>query len=99
VPVKSAAILVDQKYGEEILADANRRGITTCVSVEKSGQDEFDFEYADNFGQRLQDANPTFAKVLVRYNPDGDAEVNKNQCRRLKVFSDYTHWCRPRRNS
>jgi 5-dehydro-2-deoxygluconokinase len=91
VPVESAAILVDQKYGEEILADANRRGITTCVSVEKSGQDEFDFDYGDNFGQHLQDANPTFAKVLVRYNPDGDAEVNRNQCGRLKVLSDYTH--------
>jgi myo-inositol catabolism protein IolC len=91
VPVESAAILVDQKYGEEILADANLRGITTCVTVEKSGQDEFDFEYGDNFGQRIQDASPTFAKVLVRYNPEGDAKMNENQCRRLKVLSDYTH--------
>ncbi len=37
VPVETAAILVDQKYGEELLADANKRGITTCTSVEKSG--------------------------------------------------------------
>jgi myo-inositol catabolism protein IolC len=91
VPAESAAVLVDQKYGEEILADANRRCITTCVTVEKSGQDEFDFEYGDNFRQRIQDAQPVFAKVLVRYNPDGDAELNANQRRRLKVLSDYTH--------
>jgi myo-inositol catabolism protein IolC len=91
VPAESVAVLVDQKYGEEILADANRRCITTCVTVEKSGQDEFDFEYGDNFRQRIQDAQPVFAKVLVRYNPDGYAELNANQRRRLKVLSDYTH--------
>jgi myo-inositol catabolism protein IolC len=91
VPAESAAVLVDQKYGEAILADANQRGITTCVTVEKSGQDEFDFEYGHNFRQRIQDASPVFAKVLVRYNPEGDAAVNKNQRRRLKVLSDYTH--------
>jgi 5-dehydro-2-deoxygluconokinase len=91
VPGEIAAILVDQKYGEEILADANRRGITTCTSVEKSGQAEFDFEYGDDFGKRLRDAAPNFAKALVRYNPDGDEVGNANQRRRLKVLSDHTH--------
>jgi 5-dehydro-2-deoxygluconokinase len=91
VPGDIAAILVDQKYGEKILADANRRGITTCTSVEKSGQPEFDFEYGDDFGKRLRDAAPTFAKALVRYNPDGDAEGNENQRRRLKILSDHAH--------
>lgn len=91
VPGDIAAILVDQKYGEAILADANRRGITTCTSVEKSGQAEFDFEYGDDFGKRLRDAAPTFAKALVRYNPDGDGAGNANQRRRLKVLSGHTH--------
>ena len=91
VPAEQAAILVDQKYGEELLADANNRGITTCTSVEKSGQPEFDFEYGDDFGQRLKDASPTFAKALVRYNPDGDSDGNENQKRRLKVLSDHAH--------
>ncbi len=91
VPVETAAILVDQKYGEELLADANKRGITTCTSVEKSGQPEFDFEFGKDFGRRLKDASPTFAKALVRYNPDGDSTVNRNQQRRLKVLSDHAH--------
>ncbi len=91
VPQETAAILVDQKYGEELLADANQRGITTCTSVEKSGQPEFDFEYGDDFGQHLRDASPTFAKALVRYNPGGDGTVNENQRRRLKVLSDHAH--------
>ena len=86
--VETAAILMDQKYGGELLADANERRITTCTSVEKSGQPEFDFEYGDDFGRRLEDASPTFAKTLVRYNPEED---NQNQRRRLKVLSDYAH--------
>lgn len=91
VPVETAAILVDQKYGEELLADANKRGITTCTSVEKSGQPEFDFEYGVDFGQRLEDASPTFAKTLVRYNPEGDSQTNETQRHRLKILSDYAH--------
>jgi len=91
VPTEKTAILVDQKYGEEILADASKRGITTCTSVEKSGQAEFDFEYGDDFERHLQEAAPTFAKALVRYNPDGDSSVNENQRRRLKLLSDYAH--------
>ena len=91
VPVETAAILVDQKYGEQLLANARERGITTCTSVEKSGQPEFDFEYGDDFGRRLEDAAPTFAKTLVRYNPEGDSTSNQNQRQRLKVLSDYSH--------
>lgn len=91
VPMDTAAILVDQQYGEDLLADANHRGITTCTSVEKSGQAEFQFEYGDDFGCRLRDASPTFAKTLVRYNREGDSTTNENQRRRLKVLSDHAH--------
>ncbi len=91
VPAETAAILVDQKYGEELLADANNRGITTCTSVEKSGQAEFDFEFGKDFGRRLKDASPTFAKALVRYNPDGDSQMNETQRLRLNVLSDHAH--------
>ena len=89
VPPNNAAILVDQKYGEDLLADANQRGITTCTSVEKSGQAEFDFEYGEDFGRRLNDAKPTFAKALVRYNPEGEDSANENQRRRLRVLSEF----------
>ena len=91
VPIDTAAILVDQKYGEDLLADAKRQGITTCTSVEKSGQPEFDFEYGNDFQQRLRDASPSFAKVLVRYNPESDSTTNRTQRRRLKVLSDHCH--------
>ena len=96
VPTGTAAVLVDQKYGEAILADARKRGIITCTSVKRSGQAEFDFEFGDEFGHRLQEASPTFSKTLVRYNPDGDAVVNVTQRRRLKLLSDHSHSTRYR---
>ena len=38
VPAEVAAILVDQKYGETILADANNRHVITCAPVEKAAR-------------------------------------------------------------
>ena len=61
-------------------------GITTCVSVEKSGQPEFDFEYGDDFGRGIQEAGPTFAKTLVRYNPDRDSGMNQQQRQPKSTF-------------
>ena len=49
------------------------------MPVEKSGQDEFDFQYGDDFGEHIEKFDPFASKVLVRYNPDGDAEMNKRQ--------------------
>ena len=91
VPAESAAILVDEKYGAQLLAEARERGITTCVPVEKSGQEVFDFEHGDEFGQHLQKVAPTFAKALVRYNVDGDPGMNERQRNRLKALSNYAH--------
>jgi myo-inositol catabolism protein IolC len=84
-----AGILVDETFGAALLRDAAVRGYITCVSTEKSGQDEFDFEYGDAFAQHIESVNPTFAKVLVRYNPEGDPTMNARQAERLRRLSDY----------
>jgi hypothetical protein len=47
-------------------------GVPLAMPVEKSGQDEFDFEFGSDFGRHIEAFDPTFAKVLVRYNPEGD---------------------------
>jgi 5-dehydro-2-deoxygluconokinase len=61
------------------------------MPAEKSGQDEFDFEYGEDFGKHIEAFNPTFCKVLVRYNPEGDVTGNQRQAARLKRLSDYLH--------
>jgi myo-inositol catabolism protein IolC len=61
------------------------------MPVEKSGQNEFDFQYGDDFGAHIERFDPDFSKVLVRYNPDGDAEMNQRQTERLKRLADWLH--------
>ena len=77
VPDGKACVLVDEQFGAAILRDAAAHGHAFACPVEKSGQDEFDFEYGDDFAQHIEAFRPTFSKVLVRYNPEGDPDVNK----------------------
>jgi myo-inositol catabolism protein IolC len=88
---EKAGILVDEQFGAAILRDAVAEGYTTCSPAEKSGQDEFDFEYGDDFARHIEDFRPTFCKVLVRYNPEGDARLNLRQSARLKRLSEFLH--------
>jgi 5-dehydro-2-deoxygluconokinase len=91
VPKDRAGILVDEQFGASILRDAVAQGITTAMPAEKSGQDEFDFEYGEEFAEHIETFNPTLCKVLVRFNPGGDAALNRRQVERLKRLSDYLH--------
>jgi 5-dehydro-2-deoxygluconokinase len=91
VPKEKAGILVDEQFGSEILKLAKAGGYMTACPAEKSGQDEFDFEYGAEFGAHINKFQPTFVKVLVRYNPEGDANLNKTQNERLKKLADYCH--------
>ena len=85
--------LVDEQFGAptDIPGQAKEQGLILSMPVEKSGQNEFDFEYGDDFGAHIERFDPDFAKVLVRYNPDGDADMNRRQAARLKRLSDWLH--------
>jgi myo-inositol catabolism protein IolC len=82
---------VDEQFGAAILHDAAQKGYMTACPAEKSGQKEFDFEYGEQFARHIETFNPTFCKVLVRYNPEGDMDLNRRQRARLKRLSDYLH--------
>jgi myo-inositol catabolism protein IolC len=91
VPKAKAGILVDEQFGAAILRDASAEGYSTSCPAEKSGQDEFDFEYGEEFAKHIEAFRPTFCKVLVRYNPEGDRVLNQKQSGRLKRLSEYLH--------
>jgi 5-dehydro-2-deoxygluconokinase len=91
VAKERAGILVDEQFGAAILQDAAKDGYITAVPAEKSGQDEFDFEYGEDFAQHIEAFNPTFCKVLVRHNTEGDENMNTRQAGRLRRLSDYLH--------
>jgi myo-inositol catabolism protein IolC len=82
-PRDAAGLLVDEQFGSGVAREARARGHLLAMPVERSGQDEFDFEFGDDFGQHVEDFDPVFSKVLVRYNPDGDQELNRRQTERL----------------
>jgi myo-inositol catabolism protein IolC len=84
----ATGVLVDEQFGSDIPARAREHGLKLAMPVEKSGQNEFDFEYGDDFGAHIEKFDPDFSKVLVRYNPDDDPELNRRQLERLKRLSD-----------
>ncbi|HXS25373.1 MAG TPA: DUF2090 domain-containing protein [Gemmatimonadales bacterium] len=91
VPKAKAAILVDEQFGAAILRDAAADGYATACPAEKSGQEEFEFEYGEDFAKHIEAFHPTFCKVLVRYNPESDAALNRRQADRLRQLSEYLH--------
>jgi myo-inositol catabolism protein IolC len=91
VPKEAAGVLVDEQFGAGVARAAKEAGVVLAMPVEKSGQDEFDFQYGDQFGDHIERFDPDFCKVLVRLNPDGDAEVNERQLGRLKRLADWLH--------
>jgi myo-inositol catabolism protein IolC len=92
VDAEATGVLVDEQFGGDIPAQAEQRGLKLAMPVEKSGQNEFDFEYGAEFGAHIDKFNPDFSKVLVRYNPDDpDTEMNQRQLARLKELADWLH--------
>jgi myo-inositol catabolism protein IolC len=84
-------VLVDEQFGGSVPSEAREQGLKLAMPAERSGQNMFDFEYGDQFGEHIERFDPDFTKVLVRYNPDGDANENKVQLDKLKRLSDWLH--------
>jgi myo-inositol catabolism protein IolC len=91
VDAQSVGVLVDEQFGGSIPQDAKDNNLKLAMPVEKSGQEEFDFEYGADFGKHIEQYDPDFSKVLVRYNPEGDAGMNERQLGRLKELADWLH--------
>ncbi|MGH2719114.1 MAG: 2-deoxy-5-keto-D-gluconate 6-phosphate aldolase domain-containing protein, partial [Actinomycetota bacterium] len=86
-----AGALVDEEFGASVARAAKEQGFPLAMPVEKSGQEEFDFEFGEEFAAHIESFDPTFSKVLVRANPDGDKEMNDRQFARLRRLSGWLH--------
>jgi 5-dehydro-2-deoxygluconokinase len=84
-------VLVDEQFGGSVPEEAKARGLKLAMPAERSGQNMFDFQYGEDFGAHIESFDPNFTKVLVRYNPDGNAEENHEQLGKLKRLSDWLH--------
>jgi myo-inositol catabolism protein IolC len=91
VPKDQLGVLVDEEMGTAVAREAPSAGVKLAMPVEKSGQDVFDFEFGDEFGQHIEDFNPDFSKVLVRWNPGDDPDDKKTQAQRLSKLGAWLH--------
>jgi 5-dehydro-2-deoxygluconokinase len=82
-------VLVDEQFGSSVPAEAKESGLKLAMPAERSGQNMFDFQYGEQFGEHIAKFDPDFTKVLVRYNPDGHRAENDEQLGKLKVLSDW----------
>lgn len=89
VSKSDGAILVDEQFGAKIHEEARAAGITRILTVEKSGEVEFDFEYGEKFGDHIDQLQPEYVKALVRYNPATNKTTNERQIARLKILNDF----------
>jgi myo-inositol catabolism protein IolC len=84
-------VLVDEQFGGSVPEETRAQGLKLAMPAERSGQNMFDFQYGEEFGEHIERFDPDFTKVLVRYNPDGDGAENKEQLGKLKRLSDWLH--------
>lgn len=79
-------ILIDEKYGSDIIKSAKNKKIILSVSVERSGQEFFDFEYGNKFKEHILKVKPTMSKILIKYDA---RKSNRNQLKKIKIFTDF----------
>ncbi|HTA14130.1 MAG TPA: DUF2090 domain-containing protein [Solirubrobacteraceae bacterium] len=84
-------VLVDEQFGGTVPEEARAQGLKLAMPAERSGQNMFDFQYGDQFGEHIESFDPDFTKVLVRYNPEGNDEENREQLQKLKRLADWLH--------
>ena len=86
VPAGSAGFLVDEELGAAVAVEVKPSGVILAMPVEKSGSDVFEFAYT-NWQDHIEQFDPDFVKVLVRWNPEGDSDANRIQAERLALLS------------
>jgi myo-inositol catabolism protein IolC len=84
------ALLIDAEYGDHVIDPARRLGAMICLPLERSGQAELQWEYGDESEAVVERLRPDLVKILMRYNPDGDAALNARQAERAAQMSA---WC------
>jgi myo-inositol catabolism protein IolC len=77
VPKEKGGILVDEQFGAAILRDARKRASRPSrVRRRRAGRKSSTLNMARISPRTSRPFIPTFCKVLVRYNPEGDPVLN-----------------------
>jgi myo-inositol catabolism protein IolC len=85
----SAVLLIDHEYGGQFVPEAQAAGIGVAMPVEESGQAELRYLCGGHPDRVVAAYHPDYVKVLIRYNPGGDAAMNARQRARLRGLSNW----------
>src|SRR5919112_3849568 len=58
VDAEATGVLVDEQFGSDVPQRAKEGGLKLAMPAEKSGQNEFDFQYDDRFGDHIEQFDP-----------------------------------------
>ncbi len=84
-----AGVLVDEQYGQAVIGSAaDRTSLVLAVPVEASGHEWFTLAFGDEWLEHVERIRPDYAKVLIRDNPDFDADSRRKQLSDLAMVSD-----------
>ena len=64
------ALLVDEKYGARVVADAHSKNLLVALAVERNEAPQFTLEYGQDWKLHADALNPNFIKVLIRWSSD-----------------------------
>ncbi len=87
LPKEHAGLLTDEQFGASILIDAKAEGYIIACPAEKAARKN-STSIRRRFCRISRSSTPRSSKVLVRYNPSGDATESRAG-RQLKRLSDY----------
>jgi myo-inositol catabolism protein IolC len=82
-------ILVDEQLGADVARQVKAAGFVLAMPVEKSGAEQFTFEYGDDFPRHVEEFDPDWIKALVRFNPDDPQELQQAQTAGLRRLHDW----------
>jgi len=88
-PAGSVVLLMDHEYGGSFVARAQAGGIRVAMPVEESGQRELRYLLDGHPDRIVERHQPDYVKVLIRYNPGGDTEMNARQRALLRDLSGW----------
>jgi myo-inositol catabolism protein IolC len=89
-------VLVDEELGADIARKVKGAGFQLAMPVEISGSDTLSFQYGDQFGEHIEEFDPDWVKVLVRYNPADPQDLKTSQAQTLRRLHDWVVGARRR---
>jgi myo-inositol catabolism protein IolC len=88
-PAGSVVLLMDHEYGGAFVSRAQAGGAGVAMPVEESGQRELRYLCDGHPDRIVESCQPDYVKVLIRYNPGGDTEMNARQRARLRELAGW----------